>query len=385
MPAPTRVAWVAGTNSGAATLTLTNPSGATTGDRIIAFISHTGMGATITDLQGWTLLSVLTFNTRRWHILERSYASSYPALTLSTTEGMLWATGALRATSGYSLGSTSLGSTWKRVDNGGSINTTQAPSVTVGADTLALGFFSETSTAAEVEANTTLSGSGWSKWFWSKATAGDANPINYVAYAEPAAGASGTPTTTWLNNSNNGAGVQVLVPQVSDGPILTATGTLTLGLSATVTVGVSRTAEGSLTLAATTVSSSGVSRTASAGLTVDATGTATSAVSRTAAGVLTVTVDGTVSTTITRTGVVTGTLDLTGIAAPAQARTAEITASLTLTGEAVAQISRTAEAILTLSGAGFVARDVPDRRTLTPVAVAHVLTPLSVSRTLEDA
>lgn len=240
MVAPTRVGWTFGSNAGGSTLTLSNPSGAQAGDRVVAFISHTGSAATITNLQGWTLVNTLTFNTRKWHILERDYAASYPALVLSVAEGMLWATAAFRAASGYSLGSTTLGSTWRRVDNGGSINTTQAPSVTAAANSLALAFFSETSTAAEVEANTTLSGAGWAKWFWSKATTGDANPINYVAYAEPAAGATGTATTTWLNNSNNGAGVQLVIPQTATGP--GATGNLdTVGVfqhtATTLTVG----------------------------------------------------------------------------------------------------------------------------------------------------
>lgn len=216
MPAPTRVDWTSGSNAGAATLTLSNPAGATTGDRLYAFISHTGTAATITDLQGWTLVLTLTFNARKLEILERPYAGTYPALTLSTGEGMLWATVAVRATSGYDLGATQLGTTWRRVDNGGLIATTQAPSMTAPADALALAYFSETSTGAETEAQTTLSGTGWAKWFWSKATAGDANPVNYVAYATPAAGPTGTATTTWPNNSNNGAGVQLVIPQTSN-------------------------------------------------------------------------------------------------------------------------------------------------------------------------
>lgn len=223
MVAPTRVGWTSGTNAGGSTVALSNPAGAQGGDRITAFLSATGAAATITNLQGWTLLSTLTFNTRRWHILERDYAASYAPLTLSTGEGELWATTATRASSGYVLGATTLGATWRRVDNGGSINTTQAPSMTAPANALALAFFSETSTAAEVEAGTTLAGSGWVKWFWSKAAAGDANPINYLAYAEPAAGATGVATTTWANNSNNGAGVQLVIPQTATGPAPTGT------------------------------------------------------------------------------------------------------------------------------------------------------------------
>lgn len=251
MPAPTRVDWTSGSNAGAATLTLTNPAGATTGDRVYAFVSHTGTAATITDLQGWSLVLTLTFNTRKLEILERAYAATYPALTLSTAEGMLWATAAVRATSGYDLGATSVGTSWRRVDNGGSINTTQAPSMTAPADALALAFFSETSTAAEVEANTTLSGTGWSKWFWSKATAGDANPINFVAYATPAAGATGTATTTWLNNSNNGAGVQLLIPQTPN----TST---SVGVAASTLPAMTQAAAGATTVPAFTGSAASV-------------------------------------------------------------------------------------------------------------------------------
>ena len=349
MPAPTRVAWVAGTNSGAATLTLTNPTGAQTGDRIIAFVSHTGSAATITNLQGWTLLSTLTFNTRKWHILERAYASSYTDLTLSTAEGMLWVTTAYRPTSGYSFGSTSVGSTWRRVDNGGSINTTQAPSMTAGADTLALAFFSETSTGAEVEANTTLAGTGWSKWFWSKATAGDANPINFVAYAEPSAGATGTATTTWLNNSNNGAGVQLLVPQVSDGVSLTASGSLTLGLSAVASVGVSRTAAGSLALGASAVRTVGVSRSVSLALNLDSSAVAVSTVSRVSEAVLTVDVVASVEVGVDREA--TGFLEVAGGAESSSmvSRTAELTAELTATAVLPAAVARTATLVCSLT------------------------------------
>lgn len=229
MVSPTRVGAAFGSNSGGSTVTLTNPAGATTGDRMIAYLSHTGTAATISDFQGWTTLNTLTFNTRKWYILERSYAATYPSLTLSTTEGVFWAVVAIRATSGYSLGATSLGATWRRVDNGGSINTTQAPSMSTTADSLSLAFFSETSTGAETEAQTTLSGAGWTKWFWSKAAAGDANPVNFVAYRDGTGSASGVATTTWPNNSNNGAGVQMLVPQTSTGP--GATGNLdTVGI-----------------------------------------------------------------------------------------------------------------------------------------------------------
>lgn len=224
MVAPVRVGTAFGSNSGLGTVTLSNATGATTGDRMIAFLSHTGTAATITDLQGWTVLSTLTFNTRKWYILERSYAATYPALTLSTTEGVFWAVVAIRPTSGYTLNATTLGATWRRVDNGGSINTTQAPSMTAPANALALSFFSETSTAAEVEAGATLSGTDWTKWFWSKAAAGDANPINFVGYREPTAGATGVATVTYLSptstpvNSNNGAGVQLTISQTSSAP-----------------------------------------------------------------------------------------------------------------------------------------------------------------------
>lgn len=224
MPEPTRVGAAFGSNAGANTFTPTNPAGATSGDRVLLFASHTGTAATITDLQGWTLLNTLTFNTRKWHILERAYAESYTPIALSTTEGIFWATVALRASSGYQLSPTTLGATWRRVDNGGSINTTQAPSMTAPADALALAFFSETSTAAETEPGTTLTGTGWTKWFWSKAAAGDANPVNYVAYAAPVAGPTSVATTTWTNNSNNGAGVQLVVAQTATGP--TPTGNL---------------------------------------------------------------------------------------------------------------------------------------------------------------
>lgn len=216
MSAPTRVGWAFGSNEGFATLPLSNPVGAATGDRIIALVSQTNNAQTITNLQGWTLLSELTYNTRRWHIIERDYAPSYTPLTLSATAGMLWVTMAIRADDGWTLEPTVLGATWRRVDNGGSINTTQAPSVNAPNNTLALALYSETSTGAETEASTALAGTGWAKWFWSKAAAGDANPVNYAAYKDiTTAAASGVATTTWANNSNNGAGVQLLISQTA--------------------------------------------------------------------------------------------------------------------------------------------------------------------------
>lgn len=387
MVAPTRVGWVAGSNSGAGSLTLSNPSGAQAGDRVIAFVSHTGASATITDLQGWTLLSVLTFNTRRWHILERAYASSYPALTLSTTEGMLWAVVAIRPTLNFILGATTLGATWRRVDNGGSINTTQAPSVTAPADTLALAFFSETSTGAEVEADTSLSGAGWAKWFWSKAVAGDANPVNYLAYAEPAAGGTGAATTTWLNNSNNGAGVQLLVPQTTTAVDVSGTGSLTLAGSASRSVLVTRTASGVLSSGGAVASSVAIARLSSGVLTLAGATSATTVVVRSADGALSLTGSASSNTgAIERSA--SGTVGLGGGATATVAYSRTAVGELTVGGiaDATPEVITTAIGILVLAGVGkTVWPGVPSRLTLVEVKEPRTLTPFTVSHTLEEA
>ncbi len=214
-----------GNNAGAATVTLSNPAGASSGDRMLALLSADSNNVSISNLQGWTLLSDTTFNTRRAYLLERDYASSYAALTLSGARGVWWTVLAVRG----AAGAPTLGSVWRRVDNGGSITTTECPSIAsqpIGA--LAIGLTTETSTGAETEAQVTFSGTGWAKYLWTWTGDADVSPNHWIGQRTLTTDdATNTVTTTWPNASSNSIGVQVVyAATVTTGTVATNTPTV---------------------------------------------------------------------------------------------------------------------------------------------------------------
>lgn len=218
--AATRVGYEILYNAGISSVPVSNPAGAQAGDRLVLVVTVATASTTITDTAGWTLLADRTYNTRRTFVLWREWAASYAALTLSGFDEAGSVVMAVRADAGHALEAPVLGALWDRPSNGGSINFTTMPSLSAPADSLVLGVTSEVSSAAESEAQVSVAGSGWAKWFYADTNeANNASPNFIVVHKVLAsAGASGDATSTWPNNSNNSMGVQVLVAQESAEP-----------------------------------------------------------------------------------------------------------------------------------------------------------------------
>ncbi len=223
MAAPTRVGATTYQNTGTGQVPMNNPSGAAAGDVLVAVLTVPVTTTSISNLAGWTLLADNSYNTRRTFVLTKAYAASHGNITLSANAATGVTVVAIRANGGMTLSAPVIGTRWDRPSNGGSITTTQHPSMTVAADTLALAFTAETSTGAETEAQVSLSGTGWTKWYYGDTDAAQAAAVNYfAAYREmTSAGATGTPTTTWPNASNNSVGFQVAITQTGGAPITT--------------------------------------------------------------------------------------------------------------------------------------------------------------------
>jgi hypothetical protein len=114
----------------------------------------------------------------------------------------------------------------------GSATTSVAPSVTAPADALVLSVLVEVSTAV---GDPTVAGA--TVWL----NSGDASPVieqHTIAYATPAAGATGAVTGTYVpTQASNGMGVQIVIPTASAGPIeRTANFALTAAVGGTATV-----------------------------------------------------------------------------------------------------------------------------------------------------
>lgn len=215
MTAPSIVGHATGVNGGGSTVSLANPAAAAAGDQMLAWLSADGSNTSISDPAGWTVLLDATFNTRRAYLLVRPYAASYSPLTLSGTRGIAWTVLAIRDTPD----APTLGTPWKRVDNGGAITTTQCPSIaTQPADTLAIALVTETSTGAETEGQISHTGTGWTKYlYWDSNTSDDVAPNHWLGQRTlDSAGATGLITTTWPNASNNSLGVQVAYPPTAE-------------------------------------------------------------------------------------------------------------------------------------------------------------------------
>ncbi len=205
----------------------------------------------------------------------------------------------------------------------------------------------------------------------------------WVGVEPISASPTGNKSLTW--SSAAGAAASGFVIRGLAGVSGSATGSLTVAGSATSSVGVDRSAAGSLSVSGAATRSIGVAGEGTGGLTVSGSTVLSVAVSRTAVGALTLSGVGVPAGGVSRTA--SGGLVLAGVTDLVVDVTRAADAGLTLTGAAtpVVGVSRTAVGVLELSGTGFFSRDIPDERTLTPVTVAHVLTALSVSRTLEDA
>lgn len=227
-------------------------------------------------------------------------------------------------------------------------------------------------------------------------------PGTAIALVPSSSGTGSTRTTVWAgweSNSATSTGHKNLTWAVSTGGPA-ATGVVLRGLS-----GFTGTASGSLSLAGSGTTSIGVAGSGSGGLTVAGSGSPTTGVARVATGTLTTSgsgspavgfargasvvlpVSGTGSVTVAYAQVAAGTVALAG-AASSLVGVAVVGGgqlSVTLTATVTIGVTRDATVELTLAGVGNLAVQLPDVRTLEVIEVTHTLTPLSVTRTLEDA
>ncbi|MCE0510832.1 SGNH/GDSL hydrolase family protein [Microbacterium sp. KKR3/1] len=207
----------------------------------------------------------------------------------------------------------------------------------------------------------------------------------------------------------DGTGVLTLSGSASRTVTVGRSATATLGVSgaASVTVAVDRSGSGALVLAGAATRALVVDRGASGGLGLNGSAESSLTVDRDATGELVLVGAATTAGAADRTA--EGTLGLGGTATFSVSVERTGTSALSLSGTATvtAEVGRAADAVLSLGGVGSVAfsimrnalgalaltgtahtgnaSPVPDVRTLTAVDVGHTLTPVGFTRTLEDA
>lgn len=120
-----------------------------------------------------------------------------------------------------------VGSIGTRAASGGTFNT-DAPSVTTLANnSMVFAFGAERTTAAETEAQLTVSGTGWTKQAAILGAAAASTTFTVASKGMASAGASGVVTFTNVNTqATNGAAVQVIIPALPDAPPSSVAGTI---------------------------------------------------------------------------------------------------------------------------------------------------------------
>lgn len=218
----------------------------------------------------------------------------------------------------------------------------------------------------------------------SSAGTGATRTTIWAGYESNAATSTGNKNLTWAVATSGPSATGVVLRGLA-GVTTTASGSLSVSGSATAVPGVNRAGSGALGLAGSATRAVGVSGAAPAGLTITGSAVVSVAVSRTAVGTLDVSGAGSTSVAVERS--VAGVLLVSGAASGTILVSRTAAGALTISGSAdtLVNVVRTAVGVLELAGAGFVLRDIPDVRTLLEVVVVHALTPLSVTRTLEDA
>ncbi|QSJ04766.1 hypothetical protein [Cellulosimicrobium phage DS1] len=126
-------------NNGLANVSATIPAGAAVGDKVLLFAAI----ANTTDLgsvpAAWSVLVNSIVNTRRMVLLIADYAAGLdPVVPLAATVGAAVATVLMR-----DVTSTTVGTIWRRTENGGAQALIKAPGIATSA--LCLGFFAEAS------------------------------------------------------------------------------------------------------------------------------------------------------------------------------------------------------------------------------------------------
>ncbi|MFE9234759.1 metallophosphoesterase family protein [Cellulosimicrobium funkei] len=212
--APQRRAWGATALLSTTSVTVTPPPGAAAGDLLVFAVTGADPSATtITPPAGvHTVLGRTSFGTRIAYVFAAVCSSATQSFTfaLSSAASVHVATMAIRTTS--SPASLTVGPVWKRP---GSSNQIKAEAVSVPeAGALVLGLLFEASSANEKE--TDVSSSGLARWFFSRQTAGSETVAAHFSDAS-AVGLTSEVNATYLNASQNGMGVQLVVPAAPGG------------------------------------------------------------------------------------------------------------------------------------------------------------------------
>lgn len=210
---PFSVGESAGRNGNNTGLYLPPPIEAQDGDLLVAGVSR-GNGGTISDYLGWTVVTDVAVNTRRYAILTRIFNSADPdtayAFTMAGGTIASWAITAIRGHGAETTADVVAGTASPR---SGSVATTTAPSITAPENSLALAFFGEGTNALGAWTQTTgdfellteeTEGPYASAW------------IEYATLLQkkmPAGGATGNVVLTYAPAGvPNGLGQQIAIP-----------------------------------------------------------------------------------------------------------------------------------------------------------------------------
>jgi hypothetical protein len=226
MPLPVRRDYFRGRQqtgvAGAWVITIGKPANALEGDLLIAHMSLGANNVTVADLSGWQQLYLQPVNSRMIGTFVRRIEEDDPAnysMTLTTTGVVGMELSVIAISDAADVADWTIGTLWRRQDNGGSQVTTQSPSISAPADSLVLSLEIEVSSAVETDGSESINGA--TKWFGSptQTVVGSSLERVLVSYIEATLPIT-TPAiiTTWPNASANGAAFQIAIPYASSAP-----------------------------------------------------------------------------------------------------------------------------------------------------------------------
>lgn len=229
MPLPVRRDYIRERQStaaaGAWTINVPRPTNALEGDWIVAVICLGSGSATPNTTTGWNQILIRSVNTRSIAVYARKYEeddpSTYP-LAFNVTGGTGAEVSSFAVSNAADFAEWTIGTDWRRQDNGGSQAITQSPSITAPVDSLVFALEIEATNAIENDGSESISGA--TKWYGSpnQTTASVSIERVLVSYIDmEAGGTTGTVTTTWPNAALNGAGIQIAIPTSTDLPPVT--------------------------------------------------------------------------------------------------------------------------------------------------------------------
>lgn len=212
----------------AATWPLTAIPNVNVDDMVILCGVFINLNPVVSNLNGWTQLFLQNVNTRRWGVWYRRRvagdAATYSSPEWTSTAGGGNMEAQQSAWRGVDWSAPLvIGTAWSR---SASVTTTDSPSITVPAGSLAVMIQIEATNAIENDGSEIIP-AGWTKaiGYGDQTTASVAIEHALAAYKSmPNGGASGTVTVTWANAAANGAGVQLGLPGLPVKSAIDATG-----------------------------------------------------------------------------------------------------------------------------------------------------------------